>query len=159
MNKNQQKALWIVAALVVVVAVAGAWYWHYEGEPYEMEGGTAIPTDNSSSTAGGTQSHGLVSDVTAASLSYGQAIAIFANTRIQFDATCTMTPTNFSVKNGSTLMFDNRSKSAMTFKLDGVRYSLPGYGFRLFALTAAHLPHIVDVDCGGHQNSGTIDLQ
>lgn len=162
MNKNK-KILISVLVAIVVVALVGAWYYNKNREQKnagEISGTTPIATETSSSSlpADGGRA-GLVSDVTATSLSYGQAVTIFANERIQFDQNCRMLPTRIVVKNGTTLMFDNRSRDARTFKLDGTRYTLAGYGFKLFQLNASKLPHIVNVDCGTGQNNGTIELE
>jgi hypothetical protein len=169
MNKNQKITLWVIIAVIVVAAAIGIGYHYYHkhqvADQEMMSGTTPIATDSTSTdgdnaAAGGTTpATGLVSDVTAASLSYAQAVTIFANSRIQFDENCRMTPTTLATKNGTTIMFDNRYRNERTFKLDGVRYTLPGYGYKLFELTAGHVPHNIDVDCGTNQNSGKIDLE
>jgi len=168
MSKNQKITLWVAIAAVVVIAAIGIGYYHHshnnQDANQDITGNNPIATGGTSTVAaagGGAAggSTGLVNDVTATSLSYAQAVLIFANSRVQFDEACRMTPTMLAVKNGTTIMFDNRYRDARTFRLDGTRYTIPGYGFRLFELTASHLPHNIDVDCGTNQNSGKIDLE
>lgn len=96
----------------------------------------------------------------AVSLSYSQALAKYKNTRIQLgsDPSCGATPKNMTFKNGTTVMIDNRSPQARTFKL-GSTYSIKAYGFRIVTLNSSTLPATWLLDCGTQQNVATILLQ
>lgn len=173
MNENRRNIIiWAVATLLVL-AIAGGFYYssRKNSDPNGTENGALAVNgnDNSSSTATSSDSSKpsttsrpapkprLVNDVTAPSLTYTQATAIFANTLIAFNEECKMVPNPVHVVNGTTLMFDNRSRDARTFKLDGTSYTIPGYGFKLFQLRSTKLPHVVKVECG--PNTGEITLQ
>jgi hypothetical protein len=163
MSENRRKAaLWAIATLLVLAA-AGGFYYISRQNAGPDDGAVVTDGDGSpSSTATGTlpkpatKPLKLVNDVTAPSLTYTQASAIFANTLITFNEDCQMVPNPILVKSGTTLMFDNRSRNARTFKLDGVSYTIPGYGFKLFQLRSTKLPHVVKVECGS--NTGEITL-
>lgn len=176
MSENRRKAaFWAIAALLVLAVAAGLYYSSkHRPEPVEemqAQDGASVENEDgsSSSTLGNTSSQPaaskpaakpgvkLVSDVTASSLTYTQAVAIFENTLIAFNEDCKMIPNPVFVKSGTTMMFDNRSRNARTFKLDGTSYTIPGYGFKLFQLRSTRLPHVVQVECGS--NSGEITLQ
>jgi hypothetical protein len=93
-------------------------------------------------------------------LSYDQAINMYANKRIQFDPNCTMIPSSVNFLKGVEVMLDNRFGSARTISLDGVKYNLSPYGFKIVTLTTnLGLPHTIKVDCGTGKNNGQITLQ
>lgn len=169
MDKKNKIALGAVAAVIALGAATVWFYNHYQAREEEksLNGNTPIATagvpspstTTPASAANADSNSGLATDVGSPSVSYGQAVNIYGKTRIQFDANCRMLPTDPVFKNGTTVMFDNRYRDGRYFKLDGVRYYLPGYGFKLLKLTAQKLPHVIDVDCGNGQNNGKIRLQ
>jgi hypothetical protein len=90
-------------------------------------------------------------------LSYAEAVSLYANKRIQFDANCTAIPNSTIFKKGTKIMLDNRFGQARSVYLDGQRYSLVAYGFQIVTLTTtASLPHTMRVDCGTGKNNGQI---
>lgn len=144
MNENRRIILW-GAAVLIVLASAGGWYYNYlQGKAAQEETQDTTPVAN---------------DVTASSLPYAQAVIIYANERIQFNQNCDIIPSPIYAKSGATLMFDNRSRDALTFKLDDAGYTIPGYGFKLLQLRSTKLPHVVEVECGDGENAGKIILQ
>jgi hypothetical protein len=111
--------------------------------------------DNGSAAYGDASSSGAP----ASGLTYTQAINKYKDHRIQFDAACTTTPSQISLKNNVTMMFDNRSATPRSFFLDRVEYHLTAFGFRLVTLSKSPLPHTVVVDCGTGRNNAKIILQ
>ncbi|OGY98408.1 MAG: hypothetical protein A2855_02670 [Candidatus Liptonbacteria bacterium RIFCSPHIGHO2_01_FULL_57_28] len=167
MNDNRKIIYGSIVALVIL-SFAGGWYYNY------AQNKTVVPDDqsaasstdsNNSTTTSATSSKPtaakprLASDVTGTSMSYDQALEVFANQRIFFNENCRMVPTPIWVKNGIILMFDNPYREPRTFKLDGTPYTLPGYGFKLLQLRSTKLPHVVKVICGANQGTGEITLQ
>jgi hypothetical protein len=144
MIKNRRIILW-GAAVLVILASAGGWYYSYlHGRTEQEETRESIPVTN---------------DVAASSLPYAQAVVIYAKERIQFNENCDIIPNPIHIKSGATMMFDNRSRDAMVFKLDGTGYAIPGYGFKLLQLKSTKLPHVVKVECGDNRNTGEIFMQ
>ncbi len=96
---------------------------------------------------------------TSQNLTYSQAVNLYNNRRIQFDANCTVTPSSIVVKNGTAMMFDNRWSLPRSIALDGVRYVLDGYGFKVITLSNPNLPHTTRIDCGTGVNNARIILE
>lgn len=90
-------------------------------------------------------------------LSYSEAVSLYTNRRIQFDANCLAIPNYVVFAKGTKIMLDNRSSQARSVYLDGQRYSLAAYGFQIVTLTTtAPLPHTMRIDCGTGKNNGQI---
>ena len=89
---------------------------------------------------------------------YSAAVNAFAGRRIQFDANCAMNPPALSLRNGTNVMFDNRSDVGRYFALDGIRSYLPARDFQILTLSSKRLPHTISVDCGSGRNNGQIIL-
>ena len=160
MTQMTQKNMYIiggVVALVVVVLLIA--FWMANTGNVNAPGSQSItenPPESTQDTTGETAPAGL--------LSYNQALALYKDKRIQLNVDannyCTVIPSNVVYKEGTKVMFDNRDNKAVTFSLDGVKYSIKAYGFRIITLaTSATLPHNISIDCGTGQNNGTINLQ
>lgn len=94
----------------------------------------------------------------AVTLSYQKALVTYKDRRIQLDKACQATPNNVTYKNGTSIMIDNRSPEARTFKL-GSTYTIKGYGFRIITLNSSTVPATWLLDCGAGQNAATILIQ
>lgn len=93
-------------------------------------------------------------------LSYDDALVVYQDSRIQFGETCAASKfINSTVKNGTTLMIDNRSKDSKTFTVGSVAHFVPAYDYTLVTLNYSNLPQTVYIDCGTQQNSATILVQ
>lgn len=91
---------------------------------------------------------------------YTEAVNLYADKRIQFDANCLLSPNYIAFKIGTKIMLDNRSSQTRPVFLDGKRYDLEPYGFKIITLaTTASLPHTIMIDCGSGKNNGRIILQ
>lgn len=94
------------------------------------------------------------------SLSYSNAVRIYNGRRIQFDSNCIATPSYVVFKKGTTIMLDNRYGKARPVYLDGVKYNIGAYGFKIVTLTTtAKLPHMIKIDCGTGKNNAQIFLE
>lgn len=161
--------------LVVVLILAlfgGLYLYQRSGKDTSETGDTALSTPSPSPSVsptpsgspGVTSSPKSVSTKTstevATTLDYGQAITQYASTRIQLNAQCQATPSRFIGKNGIKVMFDNRNSAAVTIAIDGKKFNLAGYGFKIISVaTSASLPHSVHIDCGSGKNVAQIDIQ
>ncbi len=85
-------------------------------------------------------------------LSYTEAVRKYGDHRIQFDANCQGFPAGLTVKNGTSLMFDNRSAKARTLYIDKKPYGIKAYGYIVLPMKSAILPHLVQVSCDKQPN-------
>lgn len=147
------KYVWIVVGIIVVLAIIGL----SRGSLPQQAGTKSSPTP-----VGSTKNYGASPSVTptpaGSMISYADALQRYAGHVIQFDARCQTTPSSLTVKNGTYVMFDNRSGDPRWFALNAVKYSVVGYGFRILPITSTHLPGIVTIDCGSAQNVGQINV-
>jgi len=91
--------------------------------------------------------------------SYSDALATYANRRMQFDQYCQAQPSRVSIARGQSVMIDNRSGDARTFAVGGVYFTLPGYDWKIFTPSVVSVPTTLYVDCGSARNVGTILVQ
>jgi hypothetical protein len=148
--------LFIVIAILIVLAI-----WFFLGGAF-WKIGSILPNASSTAPAATSTDAGVtINNDTGGShagLSYGAAVNTFKNRRIQFDQSCVATPSYIVLKNGTNVMFDNRSPVGRYIALDRVRYYLRGYDFRVLTLTYPRLPHTTLVDCGSGRNNAQIVL-
>ena len=100
-----------------------------------------------------------VSGTAEQTLAYSEVVKQYAGRQIQFDANCQAIPTQTTFKNGTSIMFDNRSGDARTIKIGDVSYVFPGYGYKLLTLSSSTLPKTLNLNCGSAVNVGSILLQ
>jgi hypothetical protein len=91
--------------------------------------------------------------------SYTDMVAKYGTQRIQFDMRCQAVPVNGVYKNGSSVMFDNRSGDARIITFNGKQYNVPGYGWAIVNLSARNLPVSWPIDCGAARNVSKINIQ
>ena len=90
---------------------------------------------------------------------YTQLVAQYVGKRIQFDARCQAIPNNVTFKDGTQVMFDNRSGDARTITVGGTKYQFAGYGYKVLTLSSGTLPKTLYLSCGAAVNVGQILLQ
>lgn len=90
---------------------------------------------------------------------YTQLVKEYEGRRIQFDINCQAIPNNITYKNGTKVMFDNRSGDARVITIGGVQYNFSGYGYKTLTLSSPVLPKTLLLSCGGAVNVGQILLQ
>jgi len=89
---------------------------------------------------------------------YSEAINVFANKRIQITENCQLIPSSMVVKNGTSIMFDNRTADLKLLRIDSREYYIEAYNFKIIPLSEKTLPHTVQIDCGSGRNNGQITL-
>ena len=96
-----------------------------------------------------------------AALSYSEAMTKYAGFRMQFDERCQATPAQLVVKNGKSIMLDNRSGDGRNFRVGGNTYYIKGYGWMILPMSApaSALPAVVTIGCGSANNVATIQIQ
>lgn len=90
---------------------------------------------------------------------YTKLVTQYVDRRIQFDAMCQAHPNNITYKNGTKVMFDNRSGDARIITVGGVKYNFSGYGYKILTLYSSKLPKTLLLSCGATVNVGQILLQ
>ena len=100
-----------------------------------------------------------VSGTAQQTLAYSEVVKQYVGRQIQFDANCQAIPTQTTFKNGTSVMFDNRSGDARTIKIGDVSYVFPGYGYKILTLSSSTLPKTLNLNCGSAVNVGSILLQ
>jgi hypothetical protein len=98
--------------------------------------------------------------VVAPVLTYDEALAQYADKRIQFDRVCQATPNVSTYKTATRIMLDNRAPESRTISIGTLRaVTIPAWGFTTLELTAKKLPETLDVDCNESENVATIIVQ
>jgi hypothetical protein len=161
-NKNN-KNLWVVGIIVVVLIIGFLGYKKYQSVALVSDQPIAIAPAGTGEDASEDTTDGSINTTpgsTATTISYANALLKYKDARIQLGTgqQCTATPNNMTFKNGTTIMIDNRASVARTLKI-GTQYSVKGYGFKLIKLSSGTLPMKYLVDCGSQQNVATILLQ
>ena len=158
----RDKRVWYGAGILVALLIFGGVMWFFRKPATQLPGEIASSTQEqtATTTASTTASSPSPAETTVSkSLTYEQALAQYADRRIQIQPGCQLSPATPVFKNGTYVMFDNRIPTAQAIALDGVRYIVGGYGFRIIRLSAVRLPHTITVDCGSGRNNGQITLQ
>ena len=156
------KVLW--AVVIVAAAVVGWWFMKGGGNLYGPVTGTASPTvspgtvPRTGTGAGG----GVIPGGTPVALNpqnYSELVNQYVGRRVEFDERCQMRPADVTFKNGTVVMFDNRSPQAKTIKVGNQSYNLPAYGYRLLTMNSQSVPLSLNVGCDNVPNVGKILLQ
>lgn len=157
MDKNK---LWFVLGGVVVLVLIAV-VWRGKRAPSGSESSPSPSTSVQASTGVSPTAavRPRVAPTPPLPSTYGDAVAQFSDRRIQFDMYCQANPVNNTYKNGSQIMLDNRSGDARIIVVNGVQYSLAGYGWKIITLNATTLPATWAVDCGSAKNVSKILIQ
>lgn len=162
--------LWVIVAAVVVLVV-----WAFKsnvfnngggelGEglielPQTVEEGTVnkgnIPGAGAPIIPGSGQSTFTQTQIQ----NYSVLVNQYGEKRVQFDERCQMSPAGVTFKNGTTLMFDNRSSSQRTIKVGNQSYYFQPYGYKILTLSSASLPASLKISCDATPDVGSILLQ
>ena len=170
-NKNTKMStkswVWTIVGVIVVIVLV-LWVRHMSNSVVVNTNNTGTnPVDQTALTSTGTEdlttgdvNAPAVTGGKAVSLSYTEALAKYANARLQLDTTCQAlaSPSNLVFKNNSMLMVDNRAPVARTVHIGSV-FSIKAYGFKIIELSSAKLPATLLVDCGTAQNVATITIE
>jgi hypothetical protein len=148
-NKKNKGVVWIIIILALIVIGIVVFSKGRSNSQYQEETQTTIPE--------GTEDLGTQTN-TGSGLTYQQAIVKYAGRLIQINDACQATPPKATFKNGTSIMIDNRSKKAHTFKLDST-FSVKAYGFKIITLSSSTLPKTLLLDCDTSQNVATVLIQ
>jgi hypothetical protein len=156
------KYLWWIVGLAAVVMIG--WVALGGKSPISNPLASATPKVNASATpkasVKATPKPGVTSiPVPPSNPAYGDAIKTYASTRIQLNAQCQASPSALTIKNGQSIMIDNRSGDARWFAVNGTGYYIAGYGFRILPLSSNSLPATFTIDCGAAQNVARVTVQ
>ncbi len=91
--------------------------------------------------------------------SYGDMVAQYQNTRIQFGPDCQAHPNQIAIANPVTLMLDNRSDTAQKITIGKVVYNVAAYNYVIATVNEKVLPVNVFIDCNQQTNAVEILLQ
>lgn len=149
---QRNKTLLVVGGVAVIVALL---MWSSDSGSNPDASGSPSPSGSANSSGSPTPG-GSVSAVRA---QYDALVKEYEGKRIQFDMNCQAIPNSLTFKNGTKVMFDNRSGDKRTFSLNGKVYNILGYGWQLITLSSSKLPMTYVIDCGSAQNVGTITIQ
>ncbi len=144
--KNLKNFL-VIAGLAVVIVGAGNWMNVQNGDLSSLISKKVKTPVATVKPAASTDNAG-----------YNQALVSYKNSRIQFNQACQVTPSNASFKNGTSVLLDNRSKTAHTVSFNGATYSLPAYGYQVVVVSSSTAPSKLGINCDGTVNTGTIQL-
>jgi len=144
--------IWIAVIFIIVLGI----FILVINKPKEDKKVEEAPTTiDSTNTEVKKTTTSTVAPTGAVSLSYSQALTKYANTRIQINASCQMTPLKAVYKVGTSVMLDNRSDTSKSILFNGTRYTIAGYGFKIVTLNTAKT---FQVDCGSSQNVATFTV-
>ncbi|MBI2063964.1 MAG: hypothetical protein HYT65_03165 [Candidatus Yanofskybacteria bacterium] len=121
----------------------------------------ANPTPSGSVNEGvGPTTSQLRSGTAALTKKYTELVSQYQGKHFQFDMNCQMIPNYSTFKNGTAVMFDNRSGDARYIVIGGNSYYFPGYGYKILPLSNSKVPYTVNISkCGAAVNVGSILLQ
>lgn len=93
-------------------------------------------------------------------LSYSEEFAKYRDGRlVQFNNDCQVFPSSMVIKNGASVMLDNRSKVQQVITLGENKYTLAPYDFEIMTIKAPAIPTTYFVDCNEKQNVTTIIVE
>lgn len=154
--KNQ--VLWVVIIIAVVIV---GWVVFQGGGLPQQASQTASPTASPRVTVQPGAGGGLPGSTPVAlnPQNYSDLVRQYEGRRIQFDERCQMTPNDTTFRNGTVVMFDNRSPQAKTIRIGNQSYSLQAYGYRFLTMSSSNVPLSLQVGCDNVPNVGKILLQ
>ena len=150
--------VWIIVILVAVLVI-----WKLPSLFGKNLEGLSLTSPTPSSTLSPSPVPGKKT-VPAASQTYDQVLATYADRRIQFNEKCQSIPSQMVLKKGTKILLDNRSKYVQTINLDGAKVVLPAYSWQIVTITTKNnLPYNYEIDCksdgGSTENGAMINLQ
>lgn len=156
-----KKNLYTILTIIILIVAAVFLY-----KAITLTGLDIVPIINNQNPANKTTNNSGSTNATTptASLSYQEALKIYADKRIQFsinyNGACVAVPIHSVFKNGTKIMLDNRSEKTLTISLDGAVSNIAGYGFKIVTLsTKSPLPHTLKINCNGSKGVSQLILQ
>jgi len=150
--------LWIIIVVAVVLVV---WTFSNKEGGINLVGTPEVVSEGSGPEAGAPviSGPGQGSFTQSQIQAYSTLVNEYGDRRIQFDEGCQLRPAEVTFKNGTTIMFDNRSANARTIKVANQSYYFPPYGYRIMTLSSATVPSTLIIGCDNAPDVGRILLQ
>jgi hypothetical protein len=186
MTKNTRATIWVTVAIMAVV-IGGVTYERQRPKrpvthkaapvtktvvPSPDQNQTQIttsteaatPTPNTVTTSTSTLVSKIIpirkpKPVAPKALSYGDAVAKYTNSRIQFNSLCQAIPGQVVFANLTTVMLDNRSDSQQKITIAGQTYIVAAYNYALVTLKQNVMPITLHVGCNNNLNSVEITVE
>ena len=157
-NKKSFTLYYVVGVIVLVVVIL---FFSLKNTNVMNNPAYTNTTDNTTLEPQSTlDTSGTTTGAAGATISYTDALAKYADRRIQFNKICQATPNKVTYKDNTGVMLDNRSALARTIKVGTEVYSVKGYGFRIAVLPNVLLKSkSITVDCDKSNNVATILVQ
>ncbi len=161
MKNSKGKNVWIGVAVILVVAIIVFLFSLLKKETVGVDGiispnsnNTALFPPSTLDTSGSS-----VQGTKPISISYIDALAKYANKRIQLDKNCQAFPNTVTYKDNTGIMIDNRSPEVRTIKI-GTSFTIKAWGFKIITLPNVVLQSkTIFVDCDKSLNVATILVQ
>ncbi len=154
--------IWIGAAAIIILALV-FWMTTRGGDEVVPEDENAVIVEEEIVSEEDVSERSVNAPATptapVVTLSYQEALAQYADARIQIDSTCQVSPNNVTYKDGTSIMLDNRSSVSRTIGGLGSTFSIKAYGFKIVKLSSNTLPATLLMNCDGSQNVATILIQ
>jgi len=92
-------------------------------------------------------------------LTYEEASKLYAGHKFQFDANCQASPMSMIVKNGASIMLDNRGGTVRNVSIGAKKYSLAAYNFLIITIAESKpFPKTLSLSCGSQYNIAKITV-
>lgn len=160
---NGMKKIYWALVVIAVIAVVGYFKMGSKSLPYVGYQGASSPSPSSSPVKTvykpKAKSAPTSNSDSGTAMAYTDLVKQYTDRRIQFDDNCQTTPSAPTYKNNTSILLDNRSATARVVSVNGVKYQLGGYGYKVITLSSTTLPREMSVDCGSRYNVGRILLQ
>ena len=151
------------AIIVILVIIAGIWWFNGGSSNVALSPDASTPptATGATKTPAVSKANRTVTPapVVTSALSYSQLVAQYGNNRIQFDQNCQAQPNLVVLKNGSSILLDNRANQTRTIGVNSRIYTLVPYGYQVATLSTASVPQTLSLSCNNQVNVGTINLQ
>ncbi|HRH31479.1 MAG TPA: hypothetical protein PK950_02330 [Candidatus Paceibacterota bacterium] len=148
-NRNKNVIVWVV---VIILLIVGAILVFGKKDDVVVQEPVVVEPDSIEDTTEGSATQ------SGSTIKYADALAQYADRRIQLDKTCQAVPNNVTYKAGTSIMIDNRSPQSARVRL-GSAFTIKPYAFKIVKLSSASLPATYYIDCGTSQNVATVLVQ
>lgn len=153
---TKRKSIWVV--VLILTAVVAVLMLMNGRDEYVLQT-TTSPTPTPTVISKPVVKKPSVSGTAEQTLAYSEVVKQYVGRQIQFDINCQAIPAQTTFKNGTSVMFDNRSGDARTIKIGDVSYVFPGYGYKVLTLSSSVLPKTLNLNCGSAVNVGSVLIQ
>lgn len=155
-SMTKRKSAWVI--VLILAAIVAVFMLMNKRDQYAVQP-TVSPMPTPVAPTKSVAKKPPVSGTAEQTQAYSEVVTQYVGRHIQFDVNCQAIPTQTTFKNGTAVMFDNRSGDARTIKIGDVSYVFPGYGYKILTLSSSTLPKTLNLNCGSAVNVGSILIQ